>query len=434
MRYAQALAYLDGLQGETCKLSLDSIQRVIDRAPFASGGVRYVQVAGTNGKGSVSHYIAAILRSSGRRVGLFTSPHLEDVRERIRVDGQTISRASFARSIGAVADLAARLLAEGAIAGLPTFFETLFLAALHHFACVRADWAVLEVGLGGRLDATTTVRPEVAVITTIALDHGDILGKTLAAIAAEKAGIAKTGVPLVSGCPPRSTAARVIRAAARARQAPLVEAFASPRRLDVRKTSRGFSCCYSREGRAYRFLVSQRGRHQAFNAAVAVAAVDVLGERGLKLGARAVARGIRSMFIPGRLERLPGRPPVILDGAHNPAGVRALAGFVREEGLRGFTLVFGVLGDKSYAGMARLLAPLAGRVVLTEPASPRALPPERLRRFFPAGRCQVERDPARALAVAKKYKTIIIGCGSLYLVGALRAAARGRCGGKTYGR
>jgi dihydrofolate synthase/folylpolyglutamate synthase len=434
MRHAEALAYLNGLQGETCKLSLDSIQRVIDRAPFAVGRVRYVQVAGTNGKGSVSHYIAAILRCSGRRVGLFTSPHLEDVRERIRVDGRTISRADFARAIGAVADLAARLLAAGAIAGLPTFFETLFLAALHHFARVGADWAVLEVGLGGRLDATTTVRPELAVITTISLDHAAILGRTLAAIAAEKAAIAKPGVPLVSGCPPRSAAARVIRAAARARRAPLVEAFAPPRRLDVRKTAGGFSCLYARPGRDYRFVVPQRGRHQAFNAAVAVAAVDVLAGRGLELDERAVARGIRAMFIPGRLERLPGRPPVILDGAHNLAGVKALAGFVGEEGLRGFTLVFGVLRDKSYAGMARLLAPLAGRVILTEPASPRALPPQRLRRFFRGRRCRVEPDPERALAVAKKYKTTIIVCGSLYLVGAMRAAARGRCGGKTNGR
>ncbi len=431
MRYAAALAYLDRLQGETCKLSLDSIQRLIDRAPFAAGASRYVQVAGTNGKGSVSHFIASILRNSGQRVGLFTSPHLQEVRERIRVDGRPISRADFSFSVGAVRALSQRLLRAGAIAGLPTFFETLFLAALHHFARVGADWAVLEVGLGGRLDATSTVRPEVAVITTISLDHMNILGNTLSAIAAEKAGIAKPGVPLVSGCSPRSIAAKVIRNAARARRAPLIEVFAPPRRLEVEKSRGGRSCRYRADRRLYRFLVPQPGRHQVFNAAVAVAAVDALEERGWQVGARAVAAGIRSMFIPGRLERLPGRPPIILDGAHNRAGVRALCEYIGEEGLNGFTLVFGVLEDKQYPAMARMLAPLAGRVVLSEPASERALAPEKLRRYFPGHECLVEHDPVRALAVAKKFKRTIIVCGSLYLVGGMRAVA---LGGKKHGR
>lgn len=430
MRYEAALSYLENLQGETCKLSLASIQRLIERAPFAGGGRRCLQVAGTNGKGSVCHYIAAILGCAGLKVGLFTSPHLEDVRERIRVGGRMISRRDFARSVAAVGALARRLRGEGAIAGLPTFFETLFLAALHHFDRAGVDWAVLEVGLGGRLDATSTVPPRATVITTIARDHTHILGTTLAAIAREKAGIIRPGVPLVCGCPPRSAAARVIRAEARAKGAPLVEAFALPRRLEAIRTGRGRSCRYDAGGgRAYRFFVPQQGRHQADNAAIAVATVDVLRGRGLAIADRAVRCGIQAMFIPGRLERLGGRPPVILDGGHNPAGIRALAAYVAEEGLRGFTLVFGVLRDKQYPAMARCLAPLAGSVVLTEPASERALPAARLARFFPGHALRIEPQPRRALAVAKKFKRTIIVCGSLYLVGAVRAVAR-RSGGK----
>jgi dihydrofolate synthase/folylpolyglutamate synthase len=431
MRYEAAVDYLKKTRGENCKLSLDNIQRIIRQAPYAAGAVKYVQVAGTNGKGSTAHFLASILKRSGRRVGLFTSPHLQDVRERIRVDGRPISRADFARSLSAVRALSEELLAARAVANLPTFFETLFLAALHHFSARRTDWAVLEVGLGGRLDATSTVTPELAVITNISLDHTNILGKTLAAIAREKAGIIRKGVPLVCGCPPRSRGARVIRAVARARKAPLEEVYAPPRRLEVEKKGNGYSCRYLAAGREYRFHVAQKGRHQAGNAAVAVAAIDALRRDGWKISDEAVRSGIRGMFIPARLETLPTRPPLILDGGHNRAGIRALVEYLREENIRGFTLLFGVLRDKQYAAMARLLAPLAGHVVLSEPASERALPPEKLVRFFPGKDCRVERDNARALAIAKKFKRTIIICGSLYLVGGMREIA---LGGKKHGR
>ncbi|HEX7502990.1 MAG TPA: Mur ligase family protein [Acidobacteriota bacterium] len=428
MRFAEAEEYLKNTQGENCKLSLANIQRIIDRAPFDGGAVKYVQVAGTNGKGSTAHFIAAILRSAGLRVGLFTSPHLQDVAERIQVDGRPISRRDFALAVGAVRDLAADLLAGKSIANPPTFFETLFLASLFHFAARRVDWAVLEVGLGGRLDATSTVRPEITVITNISLDHTNILGKTLAAIAREKAGIIRRGVPLVSGCPPRSTGARVIRAAARATGAPLTEVFAPGRRLAVEKKRSGYACRYlgggplggDLQGREYRFLVTQKGRHQTLNAAVAVAAIDVLKARGLEIPDAAVARGIASMFIPARIEAFGGRPPLILDGGHNNAGIKALVDYLREENIRGFTLLFGVLRDKQYPAMARRLAPLAAHVVLSEPVSERALPAEKLLPFFPKNKCLIERDYARALTVAKKFKRTIIVCGSLYLVGGMR--------------
>ncbi len=230
-------------------------------------------------------------------------------------------------------------------------------------------------------------------------------------------------MPLVSGCPPRSTGARVIRAAARARGVPLTEAFAGAGGLAVEKKRSGYACRYQAGGHEYRFLVPQKGRHQTLNAAVAVAAIDVLRRRGLALPDAAVARGIASMFIPARIEVIAGRPPLILDGGHNNAGIKSLVDYLREEKIRGFTLLFGVLRDKQYPAMARRLAPLAGRVVLSKPVSERALPPEKLLPFFAGKKCVIERDYARALAVAKKFKRIIIVCGSLYLVGGIRSIA-----------
>jgi dihydrofolate synthase / folylpolyglutamate synthase len=431
MHYAAIGDYLEKLQGENSKLSLDNIGRIIANLPFAVGSVKYVQVAGTNGKGSTSHFIASILRSAGWRVGLFTSPHLQDVRERIRFNNRLISRRDFAAAVSAVDAIGGELLSRRVIANRPTFFETVFLAALYHFSQKRADWAVLEVGLGGRLDATSTVIPEVAVITNIAKDHTQILGKTLAAIAREKAGIIKDRVPLVSGCAHGSSAGRVIALAAHKKKAPLHEVFLGRRPLQVEKKGRSYLCRYRSNGNTTDYRVYLKGRHQTINAAVAVKTADVLKGLGWDIPAAAVRSGIRSMFIPGRLELLGQNPPLILDGGHNPDGIRVLADFLREEHIGPCTLIFGVLADKHYPAMARQLAPLAAHVILTAPPGPRALAPEKLLPYFKKAECRVETDHFRALAIAKKLKSTIIVCGSLYLAGALRTIA---CGGKKYGR
>jgi dihydrofolate synthase/folylpolyglutamate synthase len=431
MHYAAIGEYLEKLQGENSKLSLDNIGRIIANLPFAVGKVKYIQVAGTNGKGSTSHFIAAILRAAGWRVGLFTSPHLQDVRERIRFNGRLISQRDFAAAVSAVDDIGRELLRRQVIVNRPTFFETVFLAALYHFCKCRADWAVLEVGLGGRLDATSTVVPEVAVITHIAKDHTQILGKTLAAIAREKAGICKAGVPLVSGCPHGSSAGRVIGRVARDKKAPFHEVFRGRQPLQVEKKGGHYLCRYRSGNRCYGYRVYLQGRHQAVNAAVAVKTADVLIGQGWKIPAAAIRSGIRAMFIPGRIEILSRRPLFILDGGHNPDGIRVLVDFLHEEKIEACTLIFGVLADKHYPAMARQLAPLAAHVILTAPPGPRALAPEKLLPFFKGAECRVEPDLFRALAIAKKLKRTIIGCGSLYLAGALRTVA---CGGKKYGR
>jgi dihydrofolate synthase/folylpolyglutamate synthase len=431
MQYAATGDYLEKLQGENSKLSLDNIGLIIANLPFNVGSVKYIQIAGTNGKGSTSHFLAAILRSAGWRVGLFTSPHLQDVRERICLNGRLVSRRDFAVAISAVDDICRELLRRQVIASQPTFFETVFLAALYHFSKSRADWAVLEVGLGGRLDATSTIVPEVAVITNIAKDHTHILGKTLAAIAREKAGICKENVPLVSGCRSASIAGRIIGQAARDKKAPFHEVFVPSGGLKVEKKGRSYLCHYRSGGRQYNYRVYLKGRHQTVNAAVAVKTVDVLKGLGWNIPEPAIGRGIKNMFIPGRLELLSRRPPLILDGAHNPDGIRVLVDFLREENIDAFTLIFGVLGDKHYPAMARQLAPLAANVILTAPPGARALAPEKLLPFFKKSDCWVEMNFSKALAIAKKLKRIIIVCGSLYLAGAMRTVV---CGGKKYGR
>lgn len=431
MRYDAIGEYLEKLQGENSKLSLHTIGLIVANLPFKANAVKYVQVAGTNGKGSTSHFIAAILRSAGWQVGLFTSPHLQDVRERIRWNGRPISKRDFAAAISTVDDIGQNLRRRNVITGQPTFFETIFLAALVYFSKKKVAWAVLEVGLGGRLDATSTLVPEVAVITNIALDHTQILGKTLAAIAREKAGIVKKHVPLVSGCPGASVAGRVIRQVTRKAQAPLHEVFASANSLRLERKGRAYCCRYRCGEHEYDFQVLLNGRHQAVNAAVAVRTIAVLREMGWSIPVSAIRRGIRNMFIPARIEPLGGQPPVILDGGHNPAGIRVLVDFLNEEKINAFTLIFGVLSDKHFRAMARQLAPLAAQVILTTPHCPRALPPEKLLPFFNQANCRIENDLFRAWAIAKKLKRTIIICGSLYLAGAMRTVI---CGGTIYGR
>ncbi len=422
MTYRQALALLQQVQGENFKLSLANVQRLSDGFPGNLRLLRFLQVAGTNGKGSTCHFLAAILQQAGFRVGLFTSPHLQDVRERIRVNGRMISQIDFARAIEFVSLLSSERLRQKEIANPPTFFEYLFLAALHHFLRRQVDWVVLEVGLGGRLDATSTVRPEVTVITNISFDHQDILGHTLKQIAAEKAGIIKPGVPLVCGCLPDSPPAAVIRRIAAKRGAEYLDAFGLEHSLECEEVGGHYRCRY-RSGLAdYGFQVHLAGRHQAANAALAIKTVEVLRRQNWTIPLRAIGAGIRRMRIAGRIERFAGTsvPPLILDGGHNPEGVRMLTRYLSEKKIRDATLIFGVLQDKDYRQMAALLKPFASRVLLAEPASDRALPAENLLPCFRGVNARVEKDLARALRLAKKYRAVIIVSGSLYLAGAMR--------------
>jgi len=387
---------------------LERIEGLLDALGRPEQRYRLVQVGGTNGKGSVSAMLAAILKSAGHRVGLYTSPHLVSFRERIRVDGEPIPEDGVVDGVDALGTLVARFDA--------TTFEATTALALDHFAREAVDVAVLEVGLGGRLDATTVGTPEVAVIARIDLDHQAVLGSTLEAIAAEKAAIIRGGVAVSAAQAPE--AERVIVSRAAAVGVPLL---LEGRDLSVTVERRGpdgqrLACAgpgWSLAG----LELAMSGSFQPSNALLAVTAA-----RELHAGETAIRDGLARAWWPGRFQVLRrARGFLVLDGAHNPAGARALAVSLRDVfGQTRVTFVLGVLADKDAAGIVAAVAPLADRFVLVAPPSSRAVAPETLRAVVPASAgVEIAKSPAEALALAARIATTSIICvaGSLFLIG-----------------
>lgn len=411
------------------KLGLDNVGRLLEALGHPQRTFPSIHVAGTNGKGSVCAMLDAALRADGRRTGLYTSPHLVDVRERIRVDGRMIGRAELGRSLGRLKGTIEALLRAGRLDAHPTYFEVLTALAFLHFAEHKVDAAVLEVGMGGRFDATNVVTPQVSVITSIGLDHREHLGGTLAAISGEKAGIIKPGVPVVCG-PDRGPALRVIRARAAELGAPFRPVFGRGRRLEAIPSPNGFRFRYAVDGEIYDFAPGLRGGHQGLNAAAAIAALRELDAAGgpgriRRPSPEAIIRGLESVRWEGRLEIVGRRPDVFLDGAHNEDGARAVARFLRDEVYGPVVLVFAMMKDKAVRRAAALLFAPARRIVLTGLPYARAMRPEDVARRLPefAGRIAIEPDPARALRLARRLagpKGTVLVAGSLYLVGAVK--------------
>lgn len=417
MTYAEALARLLALRGGEhagMRPGLERIVALLDALGHPEERYVLVQVGGTNGKGSVAAMLAAMLRAAGRRTGLYTSPHLVAFRERIRVDGQPIAEDALADAVDAVGTLVARLDAS--------MFEATTAIALDHFAREQVDVAVLEVGLGGRLDSTTVGRPAATVISRIDLDHQAVLGPTLAAIAAEKAAIIRAGVAFSAAQVPE-VAAIVEERAARAGVPLRVEG----RDLQVRVRARGLDGqridCAGPGFRLDDAALALLGTYQPGNALLAVAAAHALG-----VPEGAIREGLAGAAWPGRFQVLGTGPWLVLDGAHNPGGAQALA-----DSLGAFfpgersTLIAGISGDKDAAAMLAILAPLAGRLILTAAASPRALPPAVLASRVPAG-IPAETAPSVGAALeavaAGGWPRLTCVAGSLYAVGdALRHLA-----------
>jgi dihydrofolate synthase / folylpolyglutamate synthase len=421
MTYAEALARLLALRGGEhagMRPGLERIETLLDALGNPEQRGTLVQVAGTNGKGSTAAMLAAILKAAGRRVGLYTSPHLVSFRERIRVDGEAIAEDDVADGFDAIATLVARIDA--------TMFEATTALALDHFAREAVDVAVLEVGLGGRLDATTVGVPAVSVIARIDLDHQEVLGPTLAAIAREKSAIIRSGVAVASAQAPEAAAVLIERAAATG-----VPLLLEGRDLSVQVRARDLSGqTLDLAGPGWRLQgvrIPLLGIFQPSNALLAAAAAHVLD-----IGPEAIRAGLARARWPGRFEVLRYRDrQVVLDGAHNPAGARALAASLDEwfDGAA-MTLIFGALRDKDAAGMLAPLVARARRVILTASSSPRAAAPDELRAHVPAGTGSVETvaTPAEALARAECAPRTPILCvaGSLSLIGdVLRLAGDG---------
>src|SRR5690348_837356 len=434
MSYSAAVDGLLALAGELHsapgggrrKFDLAAMRVLMEALGSPQQRFRSVLIAGTNGKGSTASTLASILRAGGYRVGLYTSPHLTRVNERVRIDGQDISDSDFASYYFRVDDCARKLVAEGRLEWHPSFFETMTALAFLEFAEREVDIAVLEVGMGGRLDATNIVEPMASVITDISLDHTEWLGETIAEIAREKAGVLRENGVLVT-LPQHPEANQVIGEAAVALHARGVNAA----EYVPARGSEGGAYELTILGEQILIAPPLAGSHQQRNVALAIAAaVELSNHHGYKLSADQIAEGVRATRWPGRLERFrrPGQPDVLMDVAHNPAGAWALRSALSHLDPQPGTMtaVFGCLKDKAFSEMAQILFPMFETVVLTEVPSPRSASLSELRQAAAATGVQVmtAANPQEALARAMEITPpdgIVVVAGSVYLAGELRA-------------
>ena len=378
MTFEESLAWLYSTQQFGIKLGLDNIRRLLDALDQPQAGLSFFHVAGTNGKGSVCAMLDSILRQTGCRCGLYTSPHLVDFRERVRVNGEKISAQAVATGLSKIRDLSVGWEHS------PTFFEIATALSLVHFAGEGCDYVVLETGMGGRLDATNAVTPLVSIITPIALDHTQWLGDTLEKIAGEKAGIIKRGVPVVSA-PQAEAAERVLRRTAESQEAPIIFAEAPGTLREI----------------------GLKGRHQQENAALVLAALEAAG---IAVTTEQVAEGLREVRWPGRFQRVGDR--MVLDGSHNPHASAHLVQLWQETfGAEKATIIFGALADKDYAAMLRTLEPMAREFLFVPVKSVRAVSPETLGSAVPH---RVFPSVQAALEAAEGFTLVT---GSLFLVG-----------------
>ncbi len=417
MAYMQdPLEYLSGLNSTVIRLGLRPVSRLLGRLGNPQKKYSSILIGGTNGKGSIAAMTASILVRAGFRVGLYTSPHLIDLRERITIDGAMIPIKDLKACIE---DVRARAGREAL-----TYFEFLTAVAFLHFRHEQVDVAVLEVGMGGRLDATNVVTPVVSVISNISLEHRAYLGNSLESIAREKAGIIKAGGICITA----------------AKQKKVIEVFISVCRekgarlyrvgsdVNVRRNGDG-TFSYRGIRRHYRGLSCPlRGRHQRENAAAAIAAVEIFAEKGFPVDDRAVREGIGEARWEGRLETLQLSPTLVVDGGHNPAGISALCRALKEDfSYKRLIIVFGVLDDKDYAHMLNKLLPLADSFIMTRPAIGRAVSPAELLplagRYRRRVRIVEKSDEALRLGLDQAGKDdLVCVTGSLYLIGEMKQA------------
>ena len=396
MTYDGAIEFLYGLRLFGAKFGLENTFKLAALAGNPQAKLRFIHVAGTNGKGSTCAMLESIYRASGRRTGLFTSPHLVSFRERIQVNRQLISEDEVVRLVTEIQPW----LKEFPAGHHPTFFEVVAVMALNYFAAQGCEIVIWETGLGGRLDATNIVTPLASIITNIALDHQQWLGDTPAKIAAEKAGIIKPGVPVITAAE-EPQALAVIRQTARELNAPLTACLTAPANLPP---------------------LSLLGEHQKKNAALALATVNVL-QSELPVSAEAIHTGLTSVVWPGRMQllKMAGGRQLLLDGAHNVAGVETLRAALKTTS-PGVPLVLsvGALQDKAWPGLCQILAPLAAKIHTVPVASERTASAADLaagcRVAHPAAEVTARQNLADAL-IACKDEPLVVIAGSLYLVG-----------------
>ncbi|HXU38373.1 MAG TPA: folylpolyglutamate synthase/dihydrofolate synthase family protein [Blastocatellia bacterium] len=426
MNYEESVRYLYSLGHEVlaAKYGLENITCLLEKLGNPELSFKSVIVAGTNGKGSVAAMIDSIARAAGHRCALFTSPHLVRIEERVQVDGEDIGESDFARLASRVREASEDLVAVGRLDAAPTFFEQVAAIALCYFQESGAALAVLEVGLGGRLDATNAIDRVLSVITSIDLDHQNILGNTIEEIAGEKAAIIVPGARAVIGRQAHQAAVEVLMR--RCLETSVLPIFANaPAQIEAGERGR-LTFDYESSHTFYsRIAIGLLGRHQADNAAAAIEAAEVLSESGFGVTRENIIDGLRDVRWPGRLEMIEDHPSVLLDGAHNPAGARALRAYLDEFWSGAITLVFGAMGDKDVDRMASELFDAARTVVLTRVRDSRAAGNARL------GEAALNRarnvifteTVKQALSWARSVSTrdgLVCVAGSLHLVGEVK--------------
>jgi dihydrofolate synthase/folylpolyglutamate synthase len=450
MDYASAVNYLLSLgrelaaptQAAAAKFNLENISVLDERLGHPSRAYPSAHIAGTNGKGSTAAFLEAILRNAGLRTGLNTSPHLERINERIRVDGKEISDEAFARVFMRIHETIEQLLADGKLRAHPTYFECVTAMAFDYFAQQHVEFAIFEVGLGGRLDATNILWPAVTVISRVDFDHENFLGHSLTEIASEKAGILKSGIPVVVA-EQHSEARGVILARAKKLGCPVIETKVAyqvhekPRAAAPAERAQfpglvAANIVETASGWSLDIAPSLPGHFQVQNAVNALAAARLLAASGLAITEEAIAAGIAGTVWPGRLEKLQSSPDIYLDGAHNPSAARELATFLSENFAgRKIWLLYGALRDKSVDEVAGQLFPLSAEVIITEPRTPRSISAQQLTEIagHHARHSQTIPDAERALdyaAASARPEDVIFITGSLYLVGQLRGYWKNR--------
>jgi dihydrofolate synthase/folylpolyglutamate synthase len=418
MTYDEALVFLKGRERYGIKFGLSNIDRLAKALGRPERRYASLLVAGTNGKGSTVALSESILRASGLRTGRYTSPHLRFVEERIAIDGRPIPREEFAAVVSRVAETAEGLFEGEPDGSAPTYFEAMTAAAFLAFADREVEVAVLEVGMGGRFDATNIAPAGVSVIAPIGFDHEQFLGGTLAAIASEKAAIIKEGRPVVVGRL-EPEALEVVRREAKLKRAPLISALEG---MEVRgeESSEGQRVWLKTPARDYGILdLPLSGPHQIDNLALAVRAVECYSD---SLTIESVARGVAATEWPGRLQRIEGKPALLLDAAHNVMATEALARYLESHPHEKRVLLFGVMKDKRVWEMLERLLPLVSHFIATRPEMSRARDPEKLARFAKERGIPAEavRSPEAALARAREVagpEGEVLVAGSIFLLG-----------------
>ncbi|MDD5503114.1 MAG: bifunctional folylpolyglutamate synthase/dihydrofolate synthase [Candidatus Thermoplasmatota archaeon] len=422
LSYEDALSYINGLDVFAMKLGLERISKIME--VFDNPHLKYktIHITGTNGKGSVSTMVASILAAAGYRVGLYTSPHISDFRERILIFDENGQHEIDEKSVGGIT---ARIKdVAGKLGEALSYFEAGTALAFQYFAEQEVDFGVIEVGLGGRLDATNVVKPEVSVITTISLEHTQHLGGDLASIAKEKGGIIKDGVPLVTGAEGEGLDA--LKQICKERNSPLIHVGTDVKFQKTKYDSDGLHFDVSGRLDSYEDTITKLfGDHQAQNAAISIAAIECLKEKGSMVPRQFIYDGMESAFIPGRFEVVSEAPRIILDVAHNPQAMTALAGALKSINSGKIRIVAGMMADKDIESSIRAFSGVAETIIATRPRTPRAAEAERIAKAASAAGIQsvIFEDVRKGFEYAKfisNPEDILCVTGSFYTVGEIR--------------